>query len=133
VHLRRGRFGLVRLLRFVEKFDQIVFAPDRGFQRDAGERGGGSLSPGRYSLALGIPVLHYVEAIGGTANIARLGYIVEKTGESQRILPHAVTQRFEVSSSCALVAPTEGSTKPTTVTVTNAGIATVLQYDLRMP
>jgi hypothetical protein len=73
------------------------------------------------------PVHHYVEAIGGTANIARLGYIVEKTGESQRILPHAVVQRFEVSSSGALVAPTEGSTKPTTVTVTNAGIATVEQ------
>jgi hypothetical protein len=42
-----------------------------------------------------------------------MGYIVEKTGESQRILPHAVAQRFEVSSSGALVPPTEGSTKPT--------------------
>jgi hypothetical protein len=76
---------------------------------------------------LGIPVQHYVEAIGGTANIARLGYIVEKIGTTERILPHAVAQRFEVSSSGTLVAPTEGSTKPTTVTVTNAGIATVEQ------
>jgi hypothetical protein len=59
-------------------------------------------------LALGIPVQHYVEAIGRTANIARLGYIVEKTGESQRILPHAVAQKFEVLSSGALIPATEG-------------------------
>jgi hypothetical protein len=62
-----------------------------------------------------------------------MGYIVEKVGESQRILPHAVPQRFEVSSSGALVPLTEGSTKPVTVTVTNAGIAAVEQFDLRMP
>jgi len=38
-----------------------------------------------------------------TASVARLGYIVEKTGESQRIVPHlAVAQRFEVSSSGGL-------------------------------
>jgi hypothetical protein len=61
------------------------------------------------------------------------GYIVTLIGESERILPHAVQQRFERSSSGALVAPTEGSTKPVSVVVTNAGIATVEQYDLRMP
>jgi hypothetical protein len=32
-----------------------------------------------------------------------MGYIVEKTGESQRILPQAVVQKFETSSSRALV------------------------------
>jgi hypothetical protein len=66
------------------------------------------------------------------AQLAAMGYIVEKVGESQRILPHAVPQRFEVSSSGALVPLTEGSTKPVTVTVTNAGIAAVEQFDLRM-
>jgi hypothetical protein len=76
---------------------------------------------------------HYVEAIGGTANSARLGYSVEKTGTSERILPHAIAPKFETSSSGAFVPVTEGSTKPVTVTVTNAGIATVEQYDLRMP
>ena len=65
--------------------------------------------------------------------LTALGYIVEKIGTSERILPHAVAQRFEVSSSGALVAPTEGSTKPTTVTVTNAGIANVEQFELRLP
>jgi hypothetical protein len=65
--------------------------------------------------------------------LAALGYIVERTGETQRILPHAVAQKFEVSSSGALVSPTGGSTKPTSVVVTNAGIAIVEVYDLRMP
>ena len=68
---------------------------------------------------LGIPVHHYVEAIGGTANIAKAP---EKTGESQ-----------ETSSNRALIPTTEGSTKPVTVQVTNAGIAVVEQFDLRMP
>ena len=49
------------------------------------------------------------------------------------ILAHPVAQRFEVSSSGALVAATEGSTKPVSVVVTSAGIATVEQFDLRMP
>jgi Arm DNA-binding domain len=62
--------------------------------------------------------------------LVALGYIVEKTGETQRILPHAIQQRFEVSSSGALVPVTEGSTKPVSVQITNAGIATVEQYDL---
>ena len=53
-------------------------------------------------------------------------------GESERILPHAVQRRFEMSSSGALIAATEGSTRPTSVVLTNAGIAVVEQYDLRM-
>jgi hypothetical protein len=40
---------------------------------------------------------------------------------------------FEMSSSGALVPPTEGSTNPVSVVVTKAGLATVFQYDLRMP
>jgi hypothetical protein len=48
------------------------------------------------------------------------------------ILAHPVAQRFEVSSSGALVATTEGSTRPVSVVVTSAGIATVEQFDLRM-
>ena len=76
------------------------------------------------------------DALVGSAlpsQLTTLGYSVEKIGESQRILPHAVAQRFEVSSSGALIPATEGSTKPTSMVVTNAGIATVEQYDLRMP
>jgi hypothetical protein len=62
-----------------------------------------------------------------------LGLFVEKIGESQRILPHAVRQRFETSSSGALVPATENSTRPTSTVVTHAGIANVEQFDLRMP
>jgi hypothetical protein len=75
------------------------------------------------------------DALVGSAlpeHLAAMGYIVEKVGESQRILPYALAQRFEVSSSGALIPPTEGSTKPMTVTVTNAGVAVVEQFDLRM-
>jgi hypothetical protein len=74
------------------------------------------------------------DALVGSAlpeQLAALGYIVEKIGESQRILAHAVAQKFETSSSGVPVPVTEGSTNP--VTVTNAGIAAVEQYDLRMP
>ena len=76
------------------------------------------------------------DALAGSplpAQLTAMGYIVEKIGESQRILPHAVAQRFEVLSSGALVPVTEGSTKPVSVRVTHAGIATVDMYDLRVP
>jgi hypothetical protein len=65
--------------------------------------------------------------------LAALGYIVERTGETQRILPHAVAQAMTMSSSGALVAATEGSTRPVMMRITNAGIASVVQYNLRMP
>jgi hypothetical protein len=81
-------------------------------------------------LTLGTPVQHYVGAVAGTANNAKLGNVVEKTGTSERMLPHAVAQKFEVSSSGALIAPIEGSTRPTSVIVTGAGLATVEQYVL---
>jgi hypothetical protein len=67
------------------------------------------------------------------AQLTALGYTVTKTGTSERILPNAITQKFETSSSGALIPATEGSTRPVTVTVTNAVIAVVEQYDLRMP
>ena len=59
--------------------------------------------------------------------------IAQITQQSQRILPHAVTERFETSSSGALIAATENSSKPVTTRVTHAGIAIVDQFDLRMP
>ena len=64
------------------------------------------------------------------AQLTALGYIVEKTGTSERILPHAVARKSEVSSSGALVPVTGDSAKPVTVTVTNAGIAVGEQYGL---
>jgi hypothetical protein len=84
-------------------------------------------------LTLGIPVQHCVVTIGGPAVIARLGYTVQKTGTTERILPHAVRQKFTLGADGELEPFTEGSTKPVSVQVTNAGIAVVEQYDLRLP
>jgi hypothetical protein len=76
------------------------------------------------------------QALVGSAlpgQLTALGWNVTKIGESERILPHAVRQRFEVSSSGALVAATENSTRPTSIVVTNAGVVVVEQFDLRSP
>jgi hypothetical protein len=62
-----------------------------------------------------------------------LGYIVERTGETQRILPHAIVEKFETSSSGTLVTAVEGSTRAATTRVTHAGIAVVVQLNLRLP
>jgi hypothetical protein len=70
---------------------------------------------------------------GLPAAVRDLGYVVEHMGQSQRILPHAITERFETSSSGGLVTATEDSTKPVTTRITHAGLATVVQYDLRLP
>jgi hypothetical protein len=61
-----------------------------------------------------------------------LGYIVARTGETQRIKPHSIVEKFENSSSGARVTAVENSTKPVTTRMTHAGLATVVQYDLRM-
>jgi hypothetical protein len=66
-------------------------------------------------------------------DLRAIGYEVTEIGQTQRILPHAVTQKFETSSSGALVPVTEHSTRPVSVQVTNAGIATVEQFDLTTP
>jgi hypothetical protein len=47
--------------------------------------------------------------------------------------PHAIVEKFETSSSGALVTAAEGSSKPVTTRVTHAGIAIVSEFDLRLP
>jgi hypothetical protein len=79
------------------------------------------------------PAIHSGQAAIPCGFGGHRGFIIEKTGESQRILPHAVAQRFETSSSGALVPPTEGSTKPVSLVITNAGVARIERYDLWMP
>ena len=63
----------------------------------------------------------------------QLGYNVIPIGQSQRILPHAIVEKFETTSSGALAPAVEGSTKPVSTRVTHAGIATVFQYELNAP
>jgi hypothetical protein len=86
-------------------------------------RGGGHLCHRRFT----------VEANQFRVAFGDLGYTVEQTGQSQRIFPHAITERFETTSSGALVTATENSTKPVTTRVTHAGIAIVDQFNLRLP
>jgi hypothetical protein len=62
-----------------------------------------------------------------------LGYIVEPIGRTQRILPHAIIESLVTTSSGALAAATEGSTRPVTTRITHAGLATVIQYSLSTP
>ena len=60
-------------------------------------------------------------------------FVVFHGDETQGILPHAIAENLTTTSSGALVSATEGSTQPVSTRVTHAGIATVIQYDLRMP
>jgi hypothetical protein len=62
-----------------------------------------------------------------------MGYRVKRIGESERILPTAISQKFTTRADGELVPLTEGSTRPVTMHTTHAGIATVEQFDLRMP
>jgi hypothetical protein len=79
------------------------------------------------------PAIHSGQAAIPCGFGGHRGYIVVKTGESQRVLPNAVVQKFKVSSSGALIAATENSPKPVSLIVTGAGLARVEQYDLWMP
>jgi hypothetical protein len=108
--------------------------------RAAGYRriGSPTSTPTSASAAASVPgarELRFDALVGSPlpAPLTAMGYIVERIGTSERILLHAVAQRFEVSSSGALLPASDGSTKPVTVTVANAGIAVVEQFDLRMP
>jgi hypothetical protein len=61
-----------------------------------------------------------------------LGHQISEAGEGERILATAITERFTRRADGELEPVTEGSTRPVTRRVTHAGIATVIQYDLRM-
>jgi hypothetical protein len=77
-----------------------------------------------------------IVALVGSAlpgQLAALGWHVEKIGESQRILPHAVSQKLTVRADGELEPFVEGSSKPVTMVITNAGVANLECYDLRMP
>jgi hypothetical protein len=72
------------------------------------------------------------EALPGSAlpdQLRALGWRVERTGESERILPCAVSQKFTTRADGELVPFTEGSSAPVSVQVTHAGIVTVERYE----
>jgi hypothetical protein len=61
------------------------------------------------------------------------GYEVSEIGVTQRILPHAVEQKFMIGAGGELELATAGSTQPITSTTTHAGIVTTTVYELRVP
>jgi hypothetical protein len=61
------------------------------------------------------------------------GYDVTEIGQTQRILPHASVEELVTLADGSFEPVTEGSTMPVTRRVTHAGLATAVQYDLRMP
>jgi hypothetical protein len=61
------------------------------------------------------------------------GFDVREIGESRRILPHAVVQKFVVRADGEREPLTPGSTRPVTSVVTGAGIARDLRFHFTMP
>ena len=62
------------------------------------------------------------------ADLEALGYRLEEIGESERILPCGITERFVRAATGALEPATEGSTKPIAETRHHAGITRVLRF-----
>jgi hypothetical protein len=58
------------------------------------------------------------------------GYVVTEVARTQRILPHAIRQQFAAGEDGEMEPLTIGSTRPVAMTVTHAGIAAVIEYDL---
>lgn len=75
-----------------------------------------------------------MECLPGTLpdDLRGLGYDVSATGETERILPGAIVEKFVTGSDGALQPLTEGSTRSVTLTVTHAGIAKVTRYKFEL-
>jgi hypothetical protein len=67
------------------------------------------------------------------ASLRAMGYIVEPIGETQRILPHAIVERFSRRADGELEPITPDSTAAVAEVRSHAGIAIVVEYDLRAP
>jgi hypothetical protein len=65
--------------------------------------------------------------------LCKLDYDVSEIGETQRILPTAIVERFVAGAGGELVPLTPGSTRPIASTVTHAGIVKVKRYAFGMP
>src|SRR5947209_4116077 len=58
------------------------------------------------------------------------GYRLVEDGETERILPHVITERLCMGADGAMEPLTAGSARPVTLTVTHAGICKVKKYAL---
>ena len=60
------------------------------------------------------------------------GYSIESDGQGQRILPHAITERFARRADGTLEPSDEGSTRAVAETRTHAGVHRVQRYTFRL-
>ena len=67
------------------------------------------------------------------AEVAKLGYSISEIGETERILPSAIIERFTRRADGELEALVEGSTRPIALSVTHAGICKVKRYIFHIP
>jgi hypothetical protein len=100
-----------------ERFDSI--------NRRARERGDAWLT----SIA-GDPIVRLEVLPSSTfpAELEKLGYHLRHDGQGERILPHAIVERFSRNAFGELEPVTEGSTKPVVHRVTHAGIVAVDRF-----
>jgi hypothetical protein len=61
------------------------------------------------------------------------GYEVSEVGTTQRILPHAIEDKYVIGTGGVLELATAASTQPITRTVSHAGVVTTTAYQLRVP
>ena len=66
-------------------------------------------------------------------DLRALGYDVREDGETERILPHQIVERFTRRADGELEPVTSGSTKAIAETRTHAGIVRVKRYAFDMP
>jgi len=65
--------------------------------------------------------------------LRKLGYRLEPGGETERILPHAITTQIVSDVDGVLTPLTEGSSGRPVITSTHAGIVTVQRYSFTLP
>lgn len=65
--------------------------------------------------------------------LRKLGYTVESDGETERILPHAITTQVVSAADGVLTPLTEGSSGRPVITITSAGICRVLKFTFTLP
>jgi hypothetical protein len=144
--LNSRRLGC-RACRGGEKFKEINFVANRGFERDAGE-GEQVVAPALAHRTfcclrqLRIPkrMLPGAGDQDGVlpssmlpADLRELGYYVRDVGEGERILANAIVEKLTMTSCGVFEVMTEGSTKAVAQVRHHAGIARVLRYSLPLP
>ncbi|MBR1298543.1 hypothetical protein [Bradyrhizobium sp. AUGA SZCCT0042] len=83
----------------------------------------------------GDPDMRFESLPGSTLpdELRAAGYEVTEIGTTQRILPHAVEQRFVVGAGGELELATAGSTRPISHVVSHAGVVITTVFDLLVP